>query len=393
MNTPLSLSLILLLGFIASRWIAKFKLPSVTAYILLGIIIGPYVLHLVADPIIKSSEFISNLVLGLIAFSIGQNFSRNNFKKVGKSVLWISVLEAGFAWIVVTITFWLLLRLPFYLALTFGGLSAATDPIATLMVTREYKSRGIFTDTLLGIVAIDDAWCLIIIAISLALAKAIAIHAEQAFFIIKVMMKSLIEVFGSLIFGGIIAWISFKFSKYLRSQSELLIYTLGFILFTIGLAIPLHLSVLLSCMALGTVLINLHRENTKFFDTVRAIDPPLYIIFFVTAGANFDPSYLGKLGILGIAYIIFRIAGKSVGAYLGGIISRAPSHVRKYIGLALAPQAGVALAGALLAKSSLSEYGGLIFSTIIATTIVYELTGPIITKHALKLAGELPPQE
>jgi len=287
-NTTLSLSLILLSGFIASRWITKFKLPSVTAYILLGIIIGPYVLHLVADPIIKSSEFISNLVLGLIAFSIGQNFSRNNFRKVGKSVLWISVLEAGFAWIVVTITFWLLLRLPFYLALTFGGLSAATDPIATLMVTREYKSRGVFTDTLLGIVAIDDAWCLIIIAISLALAKAIAIHAEQAFFIIKVMMKSLIEVFGSLIFGGIIAWISFKFSKYLRSQSELLIYTLGFILFTIGLAIPLHLSVLLSCMALGTVLINLHRENIKFFDTVRAIDPPLYIIFFVTAGANFS---------------------------------------------------------------------------------------------------------
>lgn len=142
MNTTLSLSLILLSGFIASRWIAKFKLPSVTAYILLGIIIGPYVLHLVADPIIKSSEFISNLVLGLIAFSIGQNFSRSNFRKVGKSVLWISVLEAGFAWIVVTITFWLLLRLPFYLALTFGGLSAATDPIATLMVTREINPEG-----------------------------------------------------------------------------------------------------------------------------------------------------------------------------------------------------------------------------------------------------------
>jgi Kef-type K+ transport system membrane component KefB len=381
------------LGFIASRWIARFKLPSVTAYILLGILIGPAVLNLVADPILKSSEFISNLVLGLIAFSIGQNFSRENFKRVGKSVLWISVLEAGFAWIVVTLTFWLLLRLPFYLALTFGGLSAATDPIATLMVTREYKTRGVFTDTLLGIVAIDDAWCLIIIAISLALAKAITIHAEQAFFIVKVLGKSLLEIFGALIFGSSIAWISFKFSKYLRTQSELLIYTLGFIFLTIGLAIPLHLSVLLSCMALGTVLVNLHRENAKFFETVRAIDPPLYVIFFVTAGAHFDPSYLGKLSILGIAYLIFRISGKSLGAFLGGIISRAPANVRKYIGLALAPQAGVALAGALLAKSSLPQYGGLIFSTIIATTIVYELTGPVVTKYALKLAGELPQEE
>ena len=389
MNTILSLAFILLLGFISSRWITKFKLPSVTAYILLGILIGPSLLHIVSGSLLKSSEFISHIVLGLIAFSIGQNFSRENFRRVGKSVLWISVVEAGFAWITVTLTFYYILKLPFYLSLTFGGLSAATDPIATLMVTREYKTRGVFTDTLLGIVAIDDAWCLIIIAISLALAKALALHAGSSFFIVKVLFKSLLEIFGSLFVGGFLAWIFFKFSKFLRNQSELLIYTLGFVFLTIGIAIASHLSVLLTCMALGTVMINLHRTNTKFFDTIRNIDPPLYVIFFVVAGANFDPSYLGKLGILGITYLFFRMLGKSSGAFLGGSLAHAPANVRKYIGLALAPQAGVALAGALLAKASFKDYGGLIFSTIIATTIIYELTGPVITKFALKLSGEL----
>jgi Kef-type K+ transport system membrane component KefB len=129
--------------------------------------------------------------------------------------------------------------------------------------------------------------------------------------------------------------------------------------------------------------------NIKFFDVIRGIDPPLYIIFFVLAGANFDPHYLSKIGILGVIYIIFRIVGKSSGAYLGGIISKSPSNVRKFMGLALAPQAGVALAGALIAKTSFHDVGSMIFTTIIATTIIYELTGPIFTKFALKLAGEL----
>lgn len=385
----LSLGFILLAGLFAAKLIRRLKIPIITAYLLLGILIGPSLLNMVSKGILDASGLISNVVLGFIAFSLGQNFSIVTFRRIGRPVLWISILEAAGAWILVTFTFWIILKQPFYIALLFGAISSATAPAATMMVIREYKAKGSFTDTLLGVVAIDDAWCLIIFAISLAISKGVVTHAPSNIFFLKVISRSLLEIFGAFILGGLIAVLFTYLSRYATTSIDLLIYTLGFILLNTGLAIYFQLSVLLANMFLGAVLVNVHRLSFKFFDTLHTIDSPLYLLFFVLAGANLEIGLLGKLGILGGGYIFFRCLGKVGGATLGGYISHAPSRIKRFIGWGLLPQAGVALGVALVAKSSFAEVGSLIFSVIVATTVIYELIGPLATKFALRGAGEI----
>lgn len=390
MNTILALGLILFAGFFCARFINKIKFPSVTAYLILGILIGPYVLNIIPKDLIGTSGFISNIVLSLIAFTIGQNFSRDTFLRIGRSIIWISVLEACGAWILVTFVFLLILRQPLYISLLFGAISAATAPAATLMVAREYNAKGPFTETLLGVVAIDDAWCLIIFAVSLAVSKGIYAHMSGSYMLIKTIFKALAEILGSFILGGCAGFTLNKLSRYIRTHGELLTYILGLILICSGLSIQLQLSVLLTNMFLGTVLVNIKQEeNSRFFDVLKNIDHPLYLIFFVLAGAHLDISLLTRLGLIGTAYTLFRVAGKALGAWLGGKISHAEAGIRKYMGLALVPQAGVALGTALIAQAQFPEAGNFILTTIVATTVVYEIIGPLCTKIALKKAGEI----
>jgi NhaP-type Na+/H+ or K+/H+ antiporter len=388
MNTILGLGFILLVGLFSARLINKIRFPAVTAYLLLGILIGPSILNLTSQELINSSGFISNIVLGLIAFGLGQSFTHQFFRNIGRPVLWISILEAVLPWVLVTLSFFFILKQPFYVALLFGAIASATAPAATVMVVREYKAKGRFTDILLGVVAIDDAWCLIIFALSLAIAKSVAFHTSNTF-IFKVIFHSLIEIIGALMLGGLIACLGSLFSKFIRTQTELLIYTLGFILLTTGLAIKLHLSVLLANMFLGTVLININKSNLEFFDVLKLIDSPLYLLFFVLAGANLEIGLLKGIGITGIIYIFFRTTGKTVGSVWGGYIVKVEDRIRRYLGLGLLPQAGVALGCALIAKSDFPNAGNMIFTTIIATTVIYELIGPICTKYALQKAGEI----
>jgi len=387
-NTILGLGFILIAGLFSARLINKIKFPAVTAYLLLGILIGPSILNLTSQELINFSGFISNIVLGLIAFGLGQSFTREFFRNIGRSVLWISILEAVLPWVLVTLSFFFILKQPFYVALLFGAIASATAPAATVMVVREYKAKGRFTDILLGVVAIDDAWCLIIFALSLAISKAVAFHTSNTF-IFKVIFHSLIEIIGALMLGGLIACFATLFSKFIRTQTELLIYTLGFILLTTGLAILLHLSVLLANMFLGTVLININKSNLEFFDVLKLIDSPLYLLFFVLAGANLEIGLLKGIGITGIIYIFFRTTGKTVGSVWGGYIVKVEENIRRYLGLGLLPQAGVALGCALIAKNDFPEVGGMIFTTIVATTVIYELFGPLCTKYALQKVGEI----
>ncbi|MFA5411301.1 MAG: cation:proton antiporter, partial [Candidatus Omnitrophota bacterium] len=281
------------------------------------------------------------------------------------------------------------LKQPLYIALIFGAIASATAPAATVMVMREYRAKGKFTDTLLGVVAIDDAWCLIIFAVSLAISQAIYTHMVATSFLIKVFLQSLLSLFGAFILGTILAIPLALFYRFIRTQTELLIFTLGFIFLNIGLAIWLHLSVLLACMFLGAILTNLNRYSFKFFDSLKSIDSPLFLLFFVLAGANLEMDILPKLGIIGLVYLTCRVMGKMTGASLGAKISRAPASVRRYLGWGLIPQAGVALGCALIAQNDFPVVGKMIFTTIVATTVVYELIGPICTKYALHKAGEI----
>jgi NhaP-type Na+/H+ or K+/H+ antiporter len=398
-NTAFSLGVILLAGLLSAKLIKKVKIPTITAYLLLGVALGPTLFNLVSPGIVGSSGLISNIVLSFIAFSLGQNFSLERLGKIGKSILYISIGEVIGAWLVVTLCIWLLAGQPFYIALVFGAIAPATAPAAIVMVTREYKAKGLFTDTLLGVVAIDDAWGIILFAFCLAIAKSMSgAHGMVTDSALAGVMQAGIEIVGALILGGAAAFILSKLSKYITNAGDLLVYTLGFIIITAGLAIHFGLSVLLANMFLGAVLVNINKTSFKFFDALRAIDSPFYLLFFVLAGVNLhikDMSFLGSIGILGLIYVFTRLPGEMIGASLGAHFSKASSVVKKYIGLGLAPQAGVALGLALIAKSTFSSeingvsVGGIIFSTIVMTTVFYELIGPICTKIALKRAGDI----
>jgi Kef-type K+ transport system membrane component KefB len=388
-NTILGLGFILLAGLFSARLISGIRFPAVTAYLIIGILIGSSLLKLIPVEILNASGLISNIVLGVIAFSIGQNFYRDNFRKIGKSVIWISVLEACGAWLLVTLVFLLILRQPFYISLLFGALSSATAPAATVMVIREYRAKGSFTDTLLGVVAIDDAWCLIIFAISLAISQAIYSHRLAAFFLIRVFLNSILSILGAFVSGSIIAILLSYFSRFIRTQAELLIFTLGCVLLSTGIAIWLHLSVLLANMFLGAILVNINKSSFSSFEVLKTIDSPLFLLFFVLAGANLEIGLLPQLGLIGSAYLVFRMIGKVTGARLGAHISNASNSIKKYLGLGLVPQAGVALGCALVAKSDFPNIGSMIFTTIVATTVIYELVGPLCTKYALQKAGEI----
>lgn len=388
-DTILSLAIIFLGGFLVARLLRRVKFPAVTAYILLGILVGPYLLNLVPEQLFNASGLISNIVLSVIAFGLGQNFSRENFSRIGKSVIWISILEASGAWIGVTLAFLFLLKQPLYLSLLFGAIASATAPAATVMVIREYRARGVFSNTLLGVVAIDDAWCIIIFAISVTLTKALIYPLTENLFLIKVLLSSLLGIAGAFALGASIALILTYFSRFVRTETDFLICTLGFILLNTGIALYLHLPALLASISFGAVLININKKSARFFAVLRRVDSVMYLFFFVLAGTHLEIPLLRKLGFMGFTYFIFRVIGKLTGASLGGHFSRAPKSVRKYIGLGLVPQAGVALGLALIAKVEFSSFGPTIFATIMATTIIYEIIGPFCTKFALSKAGEI----
>lgn len=387
MNTILSLGLIFLFALLAAKLIHLVRLPMVTAYLIMGILIGPHVGNLINPRILEASGLFSEFVLGVIAFVIGENFSLGQFRRLGKSVLWISVGEVLVSWGLVSLSLRLLLGQPLYLCLLFGSIAPATAPAATIMVIREYKSKGILTDTLLGVVAVDDAWGLILFAISLAMAKELyyVTHLHP----LKVVGFALLKVLGSFIIGGVLGWIFTILSRFARHREEVLIYTLGFILLGVGLSKLADASVLLTNMFFGATVVNLHPRGRRFFNLITDVDFPLYLLFFVLAGASLELGALKQLSLVGLAYFFTRPLGEWLGAWLGASVAKSVKVVKKYLGFGLIPQAGVALGMAVYVKAAFPEAGAVILSVIIGTTVLYEIVGPIFTKFALQRAGEI----
>ncbi|MBA7622746.1 hypothetical protein ES703_30129 [subsurface metagenome] len=388
LNSIFGLAVIIITGYFGAKLLRKIHFPAVTAYLLIGILIGPRLLNLVPLRIISFSDFISNFVLGVIAFSLGANFTLKDMKAAGKPVIWISVLEASFAWIIVTIVmviYFLLSGMAIHPSFVLGAAAAATAPAATVMVIREYRARGTVTEMLLRVVAIDDAWCLIFSALAIMFASTVG----SGNFNLLVIIRSLIEILASLLFGGILGFGFHYFSRFIRTKEELLIVTTGFILLVVGLSIKLHLSPLLTSMVSGVVIANISKDSTLFFETLRKVDPILFLCFFILVGANLEIGLIPEIGIMGLLYIIFRVIGKFVGVKIGAWKSHADARIGKYLAWGLVPQAGVALGVALSAKALYPEYGGMIFTTITATTVIYELVGPLCAKHGLQKAGEI----
>lgn len=350
--------------------------------------IGPHLINLVPVKIIGASDFISNFVLGMIAFALGSNFRIDKIKQAGAPVLWISILEASIAWLLVTGIMVLYLwarHMAIHPALVLGAAAAATAPAATVMVVREYRANGPVTDMLMRVVAIDDAWCLIFSALAIAAANALNIGV----FSVGVVMEAFVEIFAALILGGALALIFHTLTRFIVNREQVLVVVVGFILLAVGLSIRLGLSPLLTNIALGVIVANVMKDSELYFETLRQVDMTLFLAFFVLVGANLELGIVPNIGVMGILYIVFRILGKFLGVKLGSMISNAGSNIGNYLGWGLVPQAGVALGVALSAKALYPRFGEVIFTTITATTVVYELIGPIAAKYGLKKAGEI----
>ena len=404
----LSLAVALLAGLFLSRLVKIAKLPAVTAYLIAGIIIGPFVLGalnfsgLGFNSLEQVEEFsiLSDLALGFIAFSIGNEFRISQLKKIGKQATIIGILQAVITTVIVDIFLVILYffgLLPLSAAITLGAIASATAPAATLMVVRQYKAKGPVTDILLPVVALDDAVGLVIFAISFGVARSIANGQVN---ILSVILEPIIEVVLSLLLGFIIG-LAFTFmERFFHSRSKRLAVSVTFVMMTVAisllkfevLGIHIGFSPLLSCMMLGTVFCNTCDFSEELMDRVDRWTSPLFILFFVLSGAelNFEIFASVAVVIVGIAYILSRSAGKLLGATLSSKLAGCDENIVKYLGITLLPQAGVALGMANQAVA-LGEAGELVRSITLFAVLVYEIIGPFLTKIALTKAGDIRP--
>jgi len=326
LNSILGFAFIIICGYVGAKLLRRIHFPAVTAYLLIGIIIGPRFLDIIPTKVIDASDFISNFVLGVIAFVLGSYFKIESVRKAGKPVLWISILEAGFAWLVVTlvmILYFLLRQMPIHPALVLGAAASATAPAATVMVIREYRANGPVTEMLMKVVAIDDAWCLVFSALAIAVANALNIGVFNAY----VMMDAFFEIFVALILGGVLAVLLYLVVRFVVNREEMLVIITGFILLAVGLSMRLGLSPLLTTIALGIIVANVVKNSELLFEVVRQVDMVLFLAFFVLVGANLELHMIPKIGVMGLLYTFFRVLGKFAGVKLGALISKAGSSL------------------------------------------------------------------
>ncbi|MCF7887867.1 MAG: cation:proton antiporter [Candidatus Omnitrophica bacterium] len=391
LNDPiLSLAIIFIAGFFLSKIVAKLNIPTITTYVVLGILLSPNLLGVISPQIIEVSGVFSSIVLGIIAFSLGRSLSLEIFRQVGKSVIAISLSASLIPWALVSLVLFFVFKQPFGIALVFGAIAAATDPATTVAVTQEYQSKGIFTDTLLGIVAVDDLWALIIFGFSFAFAQASFVDKFSSSPVLKELLFAFVEIGASLLLGVIVSLLFNFFLRFVRNSRDRLIYTLGFLFLAVGMAVFLKISILLTCMFFGAFFVNTNLANDYIFKTVGDITPPLYLVFFVLAGAQLNFSvFVVAIYLIGAIFIL-RILGKIIGAFFGAKITSSSLAIQKYMGLALLPQAGVALGCALVAKHHLNNgWGDMILTATVGTTVFFELLGPLITKWSLFKAKDI----
>lgn len=392
--TIISISLMLFLGFAATRLTKLAKLPNVTAYILTGIIIGPFALDLIPGKIIEGTDFIADIALAFIAFSTGEFFKLSVLKKNGAKVILITVFEALTASILVfTAAYFVLgLNLPFSIVL--AALASATAPASTLMTVRQTGSKGDFVDTLLQVVALDDVVGLLAYssAISVALAS---VSGGEGDFSFKTFSHPIIINAGVLALGAVFGVFMKLLMPKRRSTDNRLIISVSLLFAFCGICAMLDVSPLLGCMSMGTVYINLTGDD-KLFNQINYFSPPILLLFFVRSGLSFDLGSLfgatGEVGgspllVIGVIYFIVRIAGKYIGAFVGCAITGKEKRVRNYLGFALIPQAGIAIGLAALGARSLGgETGNALQTIILASSVLYELVGPASAKFALYMS-------
>ena len=427
MQILITISFAMFAGLLLSRVVRLFKLPAVTAYLVAGLLIGPFLLgkidfsfmnagfnHFGFSPadfgLVSGSEknmaleIISSVALGFIAFSIGNEFRMSELKTIGKQATVIGILQAVVTTLIVDAALiGLHFALPKYVslesAIVLGAIASATAPAATLMVVRQYKAKGPLTDLLLPIVALDDAVGLVLFAVSFGVAKALK---SGSISLISVLLNPLLEVILSLILGAVMGWLFSQCEKMFHSNSKRMSLSITFVMFTVALSmirfnigeVHIGFSSLLVCMMLGTVFCNICDFSADIMERCDKWTAPLFLLFFVISGAELRLDILKEIPVLvvGVVYIIFRCAGKYFGASISSKMVHCDSNIQKYLGITLFPQAGVALGMSAIVMSDSAfdtNEGILVRNIILFSVLVYELVGPLLTKIALTKAGEI----
>ncbi len=422
MSVLLSLSIALFAGLMLSRLAKLVQLPAVTAYLVAGVIIGPFCLgafnvqglgFTALDINTKAYSLLSDVALGFIAFSIGNEFRLSQLKSIGKQATVIGILQAVITTVVVdfaliTLHFIIPDKLPLETAIILGAVASATAPAATLMVVRQYKAKGPVTDTLLPVVAIDDAVGLVLFSISFGVAKGLISGSVN---VVSIVVEPLIEVVLSIGLGALVGYLFTFIERFFHSRSKRLSVSVAFVFVTVAismfkfevLGVHIAFSSLLSCMMLGTIFCNICDFSEELMDRLDRWTAPMFILFFVLSGAELDLSVLSDwiIILIGVVYIVSRCIGKYFGADLSATMVKAQPNVRKYLGITLFPQAGVALGMALKVSEFCSEFsanaqvlliGSIVNNIILFSVLIYELIGPFLTKIALTKAGEVDPE-
>ena len=417
MNILIVLAIFIIVGLLATRIIRLFNLPNVTGYLIAGLLIGPSMFLLISkifnidllyydnySDAVNKLSLLSDVALGFIALSIGVEFKLHHLKEIGKKVFIITLFQALTTTLFVDVALIALhkvLGISLGVAVTLGAIATATAPAATLLVVRQYNAKGPVVDTLLPVVALDDAVGLMVFSISFAIAKVYDTGADVT--IMAVLVNPLVEIFASLLVGFGLGALMTLISKAFKSRANTLGLLIAFSLLCVGLSqiqfhfgeVEFSFSSLLVCMMLGATYANLRKDTQRYLARVDEFTPPLFLSFFVISGASIDFSVINSISIVLVAliYIVVRSLGKYSGAYVGSLITKAESDVRKYLGITLLPQAGVAIGMANMAKAAFdvhgSHNGDIIYTIVLTATLVYELVGPLLTKLALEKANEI----
>lgn len=396
MNQILTIGAIVVAGLAGGLAAEKAKLPRISGYIVVGILLGHAVFNLVSPEAVESLDPVTEIALGVIAFLIGGSLKVESLRGLGTSVTWITLLQSLGAWFLVALvlalvgpliipgeTFW---QVYFPMAFIVGAISCATAPAATMAIISEYRAKGPMTTTLLAVVALDDAVAVVAFAIARSVSQPLvnpAAHTPLS----RLLGIPLLGIVEALALGVAFGVALVYADRLLKSHRLLLVAVLGAVMLCAGIAIRLDLSLILANMAAGFVVTNKARGEEPFL-VVEEIEDILYVMFFVLAGLHFDLSMLKIAGLLALSIVIARYAGKYAGAWIGATISHAPEAVRRYLGLALLPQAGVAVGLVLLAEKTSPVFGAAMLGGVLASVIVNELITPPLTKYALFKAGE-----
>ncbi len=411
MQVLLTLSVCLFAGLLLSRLAKVAKLPAVTAYLVAGILVGPYLLGRLQVPglgfismaDVQSYSLLADVALGFIAFSIGNEFRLAQLKKTGKQATIIGIFQAVITTLLVDafligLHFLMPDKLPLPSAIILGAVAAATAPAATLMVVRQYKAKGPLTDILLPIVALDDAVGLMLFATSFGVAKALLSGRVD---ILSVVIEPILEVVLSLVLGFAMGMLFTFVEKFFHSRSKRLAVSVAFVFLTVALSmmqftvggVHIAFSSLLVCMMLGTVFCNACNFSEELMDRLDRWTAPLFILFFVISGAELELSVFTDIAVvvIGITYIIARSFGKYIGAWTSAKAVHCEKNIVNYLGVTLLPQAGVALGMAIKAEA-IGPEGAIVANITLFAVLVYELVGPLFTKIALTKAGEIRPE-